>query len=394
MAGLGLVGGYGLRAAFDALRNQRREMAFNQEREREEAERQFQRGIDLRRIAETEAEGASGRSYRDTSLAHDLRRLVNQENQQAFTNEGVTADRQFTASERARAADERKKADDLIEQVANAASKRQLQLQRLGVQGDRSLFQTPEEIGGEKGRTDLSAWTGGGQKVFKDQTQMQANAQAQVAGARAAAADRKTPEQLAKLDAVAKMVIDNPDVLDKFNAADRGEILTHMASSGSGLENQRRDKSMRLQREALEALVRLREMPGREGAIGAPSLYDPGSWQRIFTEDAMQGSPARSYQEQLKRVRSAVTTPRLQLMSGFGALSNADIEMLSKSATSLGSAQNEAEYEAELQRLQETLSKGIQTISRTQLQNVATAKGTTLDEQIKRYKDLGYVVVR
>lgn len=392
---LGLQAGYGLKAAYDALRMQRAEAAAANERERAQQEREFQRTLDLRRIAETERSNIAGEGQADRRIAQGDRGLDLETSGQAFTQEGERIKRGYTAEDRARAAEERAIADRLIGETKDNAARRVLALQRVGVNSDRGMFLTPQERGAEKGAESSAAFSGGGRDVASGMAKIEGDQQIRVANARPSASTSPvTPEQAKELDAVAEMVIADPDRLKDFNPTERGKILRHIASSGSGsrIENMRKERASQNQREALEALIALRDMPGMAGAVGAPSLTDPGSWKRFFSDEAAQGSPARAYQEQLKRVTSALTMPRLELMRGTGPLSNADLEMLAKSATSLSTAQDEGAFTGEIKRLEDALARGMKTVSKDQLRQLAQIKGTSYEDQVNRARAEGYIV--
>ncbi len=392
--GLGLQMGSGLRAAFDALRGRRAEDAAALERERVQDERIAQRALDLRRIAEAERSNRAGEGLGQQRIDLSGKEFDHRVGQQSFENEGTMADRAFTKSERERAARERAELDAVIGGIDDPASRNSAFATRRGLGITRGIFLNPIQKGTEAGQEARAAFLSGGKDNAVDTAKIEGDQQVRVAHARQDASSATSPDESKELDAVAEMVIADPELLTKMTPTDRGKILRHIGASGEGtrLSGQKKERGAAMQREALEALLTLRGMPGQEGAVGAPSLSQPGSWVRMFRDEATAGSEPRGYQEQMKRLTSALTLPRLQMMQGTGPLSNADIEMLTKSATSLGSASDEKAFNAELDRLEELLSKGQKIVTRAQLDMLAKSKGTTVEEQARRAKAEGYIV--
>ena len=173
-----------------------------------------------------------------------------------------------------------------------------------------------------------------------------------------ASASAKTPEELALLDKKAAMILENPDLLKEYNPKDSAEILDHIARGGPQITNLQTAKAEKLRQEAIQALTQLKNMPGKSGMIGAPSVFEPASLARLVGMSPPAGSVGASFQNQLNRVKSTLTLPRLQIMRGTGPLSNKDLSVLERSATSLGNRQSEVEFNAEIDRLLNELGAG------------------------------------
>jgi hypothetical protein len=165
----------------------------------------------------------------------------------------------------------------------------------------------------------------------------------------------------AQLDAISDMVLQNPDLLDKMTPTDRTRVMGHIATTKEGaLPNKRRDSARAMLEEAQRTIKQLKTMKGREGAVGMPALTDPGSWPRLFGADAAPGSDAANYATYLETLGSQLTLPRLDVMKGAGALSDADVKMLKGSASSLSSRLSDPQFLSELDNVDTAVASALQ----------------------------------
>jgi hypothetical protein len=175
-----------------------------------------------------------------------------------------------------------------------------------------------------------------------------------IAGQRAAGASGANDPQLG---ALSEMVLNNPDLLDKMTPTDRTKVLKHIATAKDGAFPNKRAESMRSMLDATDKTVQqLRTMKGRAGAVGAPSLMDPGSLTRVIGRDPMAGSDAANYTAAVDQLKSQLTLPRMEMMRGLGAMSEKEFETLTRSATSLGTGLSEDQFGRELENIASTLS--------------------------------------
>jgi hypothetical protein len=175
-----------------------------------------------------------------------------------------------------------------------------------------------------------------------------------LAGQKAAGASGANDPQLG---ALSEMVLNNPDLLDKMTPTDRTKVLKHIATAKDGAFPNKRAESMRSMLDATDKTVQqLRTMAGRSGAVGAPSLMDPGSLTRVIGRDPMAGSDASNYAAAIDQLKSQLTLPRMEMMRGLGAMSEKEFETLTRSATSLGTNLSEEQFGRELENIASALS--------------------------------------
>lgn len=106
----------------------------------------------------------------------------------------------------------------------------------------------------------------------------------------------------------------------------------------------------------LGAITALETSTGFSGAIGAPSLTQPGSWTRAIGISAMPGSSAASARAALQRLMALIAIPELQSMRGLGAMSDREFATISAAGSSLTPDMSEADARRELQRLREVFT--------------------------------------
>lgn len=175
-----------------------------------------------------------------------------------------------------------------------------------------------------------------------------------IAGQKAAGTSGANDPQLG---ALSEMVLSNPDLLDKMTPTDRTKVLKHIATAKEGAFPNKRAESMRSMLDATDKTVQqLRTMKGRSGAVGAPSLMDPGSLTRVIGRDPMAGSDAANYTAAIDQLKSQLTLPRMEMMRGLGAMSEKEFETLTRSATSLGTGLSEGQFATELENIAATLA--------------------------------------
>lgn len=108
---------------------------------------------------------------------------------------------------------------------------------------------------------------------------------------------------------------------------------------------------------ALQTVSLLENAPGFSGAIGAPSLTQPGSWPRAVGMDALAGSEAAGADSYMKQLVGQLTLPNLTVMRGMGALSDRDMQVIQSAMTALNAKIPEAQARVELGRIRDTLSQ-------------------------------------
>jgi hypothetical protein len=153
---------------------------------------------------------------------------------------------------------------------------------------------------------------------------------------------------------VAKMVIDNPDLLAQLNPTARTAVLQEIARGGDEFRPGKQKLLDRILQETEDAIAALQQHPGRAGGVGMPSIMDPGSLPRMVGMGATAGSDAAGFSKALDNVKSLLTVPRLDLMRGLGPMSEREFAAMQASATKLDPSLKETEFIAELQRLLES----------------------------------------
>lgn len=104
--------------------------------------------------------------------------------------------------------------------------------------------------------------------------------------------------------------------------------------------------------EAANSLVRLSEMAGMKGAVGAKGISS------LFgiKDKPIAGTNAAGYVAQLDQVKSLLTLPEMQHLKGLGAMSDREFATLSSAATSLSLDMSEKDFKHEVGRVRESLS--------------------------------------
>jgi hypothetical protein len=156
-----------------------------------------------------------------------------------------------------------------------------------------------------------------------------------------------------ELDAVAAMVMDNPDLLKQFTAKDRGALLKHIAISGDKFPNQRQAKVRDLSQQALSTITQMESLGGMSGAVGAKgasSLFG-------VLDKPLPGTAAADYVRYIETLKSQLSLPKLELMKGMGAMSDREFKTISDAATALDTSMSESAFTKELDRVKTTLNE-------------------------------------
>lgn len=157
----------------------------------------------------------------------------------------------------------------------------------------------------------------------------------------------------------ALMVAKQPDLVSSLSPTERAKVLKYIASNQSGEFQSAKDQtSISMIDEALQTIQTLKTGKGMRGAIGAPSLSEPGSFGRLIPGmgGSLPGSNPAGYEEDLKKLKSQLTLPRMDYLRGMGHASDADVRMLTESASSLGSRLGEAKFVSELEKQEQRLT--------------------------------------
>lgn len=108
---------------------------------------------------------------------------------------------------------------------------------------------------------------------------------------------------------------------------------------------------------ALNTIKQIQGAPGLSGAVGAPSLTQPGSWQRLVGMNPASGSQAADAQSFIEALQSQLTLPELEKMRGLGAMSDREFRTLSAGATALNTRMGDDTFVDELGRLEKALNE-------------------------------------
>lgn len=212
--------------------------------------------------------------------------------------------------------------------------------------GQKALYSS-EDLGKQAGSEDLAAFNAGGRQVEQGTTDIRTAAQGKLIGLKAAfdqkAAGGGVGDQKS-LDAVADMVLNDPDRLKDFTPTDRGKILTHIAVSGGKLQNRRMDALKSIVDQASDTLDTLEKSPGFAGAVGARG---PSSLFGMLSEP-LPGTNAAGYRSYIDSLKAQLTLPKLEFLRGLGQMSDREFKAMSASVTALNDRMSEVAFKKEL----------------------------------------------
>jgi hypothetical protein len=176
------------------------------------------------------------------------------------------------------------------------------------------------------------------------------------------------------IEGVAKMVLNNPDMLKDLPPTGRMAVLKEIASSGGELGNKRQQTMNTMIQSAYQTLQELKadKTGGFAGAVGAKG---PSSLFGLLGEP-MSGTAARGYTEKVKQLKGQLTVPIMDLMHGLGQMSDGDRKLLEKAVTALDRGMPEPDFKAELDKIEGALTRTAQRsgVSFTPPSNAADAQ--------------------
>lgn len=140
------------------------------------------------------------------------------------------------------------------------------------------------------------------------------------------------------LDPLAHQIMDNPDLLTQINPENKFKLLKRMSQIGLESPTVATRSTQHMIEDAEHALdIVTKNQAGLEGRYGVPSLSDPGSLTRMIpgAGGAASGSAAADFGAAVESLVASLTLPRLQVMRGFGHLSDNDMKVLTAAGTRL-----------------------------------------------------------
>lgn len=158
-----------------------------------------------------------------------------------------------------------------------------------------------------------------------------------------------------KPSGLAEMVLNNPDLLKEMTPTARTQVLQEIASSGGELPNRRLESIKHITQQALDTISTLRDTPGMSGAVGAPSLTQPGSWSRLLGMAPLAGSASAGYQRYIDTLKAQLTLPRLEFLRGLGHMSDREFKSVADSVSALDPSMSEEMFMKELTNIETTL---------------------------------------
>ena len=155
-----------------------------------------------------------------------------------------------------------------------------------------------------------------------------------------------TPGQLSGL---AQAALRDPTILRGLTPTARGAIYNELGKSGQVPPSQ----FLTVVRRTLDSIQRIKEMPGKSGAVGAKGpMSGFGLKERPFA-----GSEAGAYRLALDQLKSNLTIPELEMMRGLGHMSDVEFNTIAKAATTLDADQQEKAYDDELTRVEQAMTQ-------------------------------------
>ena len=334
---LGAIGSGGVMGAFDGIQRLIDEARARAEHAEKLKEGEFRRGLDTRAQSERERAALAGEGFEGERVGLDKRRVVQLEAAGGRDAQSHTAD----MDERGR---KLKVITDLVARNPGALGD-SISAKSAGLNLDDDAFRSPTERGTRAGQEAAGAWTGGGQSVAQGKTDIDLGADK----SRISAQGANTLQTIAAQGGQTRQNI---------AASGDQDRRTMAARPPAGASSQVADpaKAQEMAAEALALALRLKTMPGKSGAVGAPSMFTPGSLGRLIPGrggESFEGSESAGYEEELKRLRALLTTDNLGLLKGV--LSDSDMRMLTAAATSLSQRKGEKSFDVELDRVIESL---------------------------------------
>lgn len=126
----------------------------------------------------------------------------------------------------------------------------------------------------------------------------------------------------------------------------------------------RQESVVEIAQSALDTIETLRTTPGFAGAVGAPSVMQPGSWSRAVGLPPAPGSASASYAPYISALKSQLTIPRMQMIRGLGQMSDREFRTMSDSVSALNENMSETQFLQELRSIETALHKVTQAPAR------------------------------
>jgi hypothetical protein len=352
--GLGLSGAYGAAEGQLALKRLQAEDLQRQEIAKRDLQQQFANAIELRRIAEAEASGATGREVSigglDLSRARHKDIAVPEAQRQAELH----VPQLDTARQNAALGGLRLKRISELPDTAQGQWASGLDFEDIA--SPEAQVERGKIRGQAAGAGAQAAFEGGGRQVLqgtedvKGAWDLRRGAQANAGALQRAMVGQVAAQSNPGMQALAAQAAENPELLDKMTPSDRTQIMAMIAGNGQ-LKSTAQVTAQKQVAEALAALEDLRKTPGQAGAVGMPDSL--ASLPRLLGYEAAPGSEERGYAAKLAELRAKLTLPRMEMMKGV--LSDADMKVLRESAGALDPATGEAFFNKELDKVERVL---------------------------------------
>lgn len=221
-------------------------------------------------------------------------------------------------------------------------------LRRSGITIPEADLLSPEQRGAEAGKSAASEWAGGTGDVFRQQERIKADNQIRAANARIQSGVAPNTDDLDKL---ADFVAADPEQLRNLDIKTRTAVINHMAQTGTPQANGRQAVINQMLDDAIGTIETMRKTPGFRGAVGAKG---PSSLFGLLDEP-MAGTDAAGFAKLVDTLKAKLTLPKLQLMRGMGALSDAEGKRIENATTSLDRRLGEGNFTAELDAIYDAL---------------------------------------
>ena len=153
----------------------------------------------------------------------------------------------------------------------------------------------------------------------------------------------------------------------------QGGVPTQKAGDAQDVER-RKAQANALITQALDTIGKLKEMPGKSGAVGAKgpmSLFG-------YLDKPMSGTNAGDYREILDTLKAQMALPKLEVMRGLGQMSNKEFDTVQKAATALSERLSEDRYGVELADLERGLNESLLAINGGAPAGAGGGGGTTV----------------
>lgn len=161
-----------------------------------------------------------------------------------------------------------------------------------------------------------------------------------------------TPD--ASVLAQVEQVLDNPDLLRQYNAAERSRILRAMAVQGKNIPNARRQSMATMAQGALDVLKQVSPTaPGFSGAVGAQANVP--FWP-------LSGTDAGNFASLFDSFKARISLPQMEVLRGLGHMSDKEFKAISDAATTLSRNLSEKEYARQYKDAQLALESTIKRV--------------------------------